>query len=73
MLRSTSRHPSRESKCGDGAVEGVHTSRGFIKTKKVLSSVAGWTTHVQKMVNLRDAPCHSTPSSHGYRAPQAVA
>jgi sarcosine oxidase subunit beta len=37
----------------DGAVAGVHTDRGFIKTKKVLSAVAGWTTYVQKMVGLR--------------------
>jgi sarcosine oxidase subunit beta len=37
----------------DGCVEGVHTSRGFIRTKKVLSAVAGWTTRIQKMVNLR--------------------
>jgi sarcosine oxidase, subunit beta len=37
----------------DGAVAGVHTDRGFVKAKKVLSAVAGWTTHVQKMVGLR--------------------
>jgi sarcosine oxidase, subunit beta len=37
----------------DGAVAGVHTDRGFIKTRKVLSAVAGWTTHVTKMVGLR--------------------
>ena len=37
----------------DGAVEGVHTSRGYIKTRKVLSAVAGWTTSVQKMVGLK--------------------
>ncbi|MCH2131105.1 MAG: FAD-dependent oxidoreductase [Pirellulaceae bacterium] len=37
----------------DGKVEGVHTSRGFIKTKRVLSAVAGWTTHVTDMVGLR--------------------
>src|SRR5438309_823945 len=30
----------------DGAVAGVHTDRGFVKTRKVLSAVAGWTTHV---------------------------
>jgi sarcosine oxidase, subunit beta len=37
----------------DGAVAGVHTDRGFVKTRKVLSAVAGWTTHVTKMVGLR--------------------
>jgi len=37
----------------DGAVCGVHTDRGFIKTHKVLSAVAGWTTHITKMVGLR--------------------
>jgi sarcosine oxidase subunit beta len=37
----------------DGCVEGVRTSRGYIRTKKILSAVAGWTTHIQKMVNLR--------------------
>ncbi|MCA9005634.1 MAG: FAD-dependent oxidoreductase [Planctomycetaceae bacterium] len=37
----------------DGAVAGVHTDRGFIKTKKVLSAVAGWTTHITDMVGLR--------------------
>jgi sarcosine oxidase subunit beta len=37
----------------DGAVAGVHTSRGFIKTRKVLSAVAGWTTHTTQMVGLR--------------------
>ena len=37
----------------DGAVEGVHTSKGYIKTKKVISAVAGWTTSIQKMVGLR--------------------
>lgn len=36
----------------DGGVVGVHTSRGFIKTRKVLSAVAGWTTHITKMVGL---------------------
>ena len=36
----------------DGAVIGVHTDRGFIKTRKVLSAVAGWTTHVTQMVGL---------------------
>jgi sarcosine oxidase subunit beta len=37
----------------DGAVAGVHTDRGFVKTRKVLSAVAGWTTHVTQMVGLR--------------------
>ena len=37
----------------DGAVEGVHTDKGFVKTRKVLSAVAGWTTHITKMVGLR--------------------
>lgn len=35
------------------AVAGVHTDKGFIKTRKVLSAVAGWTTHVTEMVGLR--------------------
>jgi len=37
----------------DGGVVGVHTRKGFIKTRKVLSAVAGWTTHITKMVGLR--------------------
>jgi sarcosine oxidase subunit beta len=37
----------------DGAVAGVHTNKGFIKTRKVLSAVAGWTTHTTAMVGLR--------------------
>ena len=37
----------------DDVVAGVHTSKGFVKTRKVLSAVAGWTTHVTKMVGLR--------------------
>jgi sarcosine oxidase subunit beta len=37
----------------DGAVAGVHTDKGFIKTRKVLSAVAGWTTHTTAMVGLR--------------------
>lgn len=36
----------------DAAVVGVHTSRGYIETSKVLSAVAGWTPYVQKMVGL---------------------
>ncbi|MDP7017039.1 MAG: FAD-dependent oxidoreductase [Pirellulaceae bacterium] len=37
----------------DGAVAGVHTDRGFVKTRKVLSAVAGWTTHITAMTGLR--------------------
>jgi sarcosine oxidase subunit beta len=37
----------------DGAVVGVHTDRGFVRTRKVLSAVAGWTTHTTAMVGLR--------------------
>ncbi|MEO2049876.1 MAG: FAD-dependent oxidoreductase [Pirellulales bacterium] len=37
----------------DGCVTGVHTDRGFIKTSKVLSTVAGWTPYLTKMVGLR--------------------
>ena len=37
----------------DGRVVGVHTDRGFIKTRRVLSAVAGWTTHITRMVGLR--------------------
>lgn len=37
----------------DGAVIGVHTDKGYIKTRKVLSAVAGWTTNITKMVGLR--------------------
>ena len=37
----------------DGAVEGVHTDQGFIKTRRVLSAVAGWTTQITEMVGLR--------------------
>jgi sarcosine oxidase subunit beta len=37
----------------EGAVAGVHTNKGFIKTRKVLSAVAGWTTHITQMVGLR--------------------
>jgi sarcosine oxidase subunit beta len=37
----------------DGEVIGVHTSKGYVKTRKVLSAVAGWTTHVTRMVGLR--------------------
>ena len=37
----------------DGQVTGVHTDRGYVKTHKVLSAVAGWTTGITKMVNLR--------------------
>ena len=37
----------------DGEVAGVHTDKGFVKTKKVLSAVAGWTTAITKMVGIR--------------------
>jgi len=37
----------------DGRVAGVHTDKGFIKTSRVLSAVAGWTTHTTAMVGLR--------------------
>ncbi len=37
----------------DHAVIGVHTDKGFIKTGKVLSAVAGWTTAITPMVGLR--------------------
>ena len=37
----------------NGKVVGIHTDRGFIKTRKVLSAVAGWSTSITKMVGLR--------------------
>lgn len=37
----------------DHEVVGVHTDKGFVKTRKVLSAVAGWTTHVTQMIGLR--------------------
>ena len=37
----------------DDGVRGVHTSRGFIRTNRVLSAVAGWTTQITQMVGLR--------------------
>lgn len=37
----------------EGKVIGVETDKGYIKTRKVLSAVAGWTTHIQAMVGLR--------------------
>jgi len=37
----------------DGVVCGVHTDKGYVKTRKVLSAVAGWTTGITKMVGLR--------------------
>jgi sarcosine oxidase, subunit beta len=37
----------------DRAVAGVHTNKGFIKARQVLSAVAGWTTSITKMVGLR--------------------
>lgn len=37
----------------DGSVRGVHTDKGFVKTRKVLSAVAGWTTQITPLVGLR--------------------
>lgn len=37
----------------DGEVVGVQTSRGPIKTRRVLSAVAGYTPRITKMVNMR--------------------
>lgn len=37
----------------DGGVVGVHTSRGYIETPRVLSAVAGWTPSILQMVGLR--------------------
>ena len=37
----------------DGHVAGVHTDRGYIKTRKVLSAVAGWTPGITRTVGLR--------------------
>jgi len=37
----------------DDQVIGVHTDRGYIKTRKVLSAVAGWTPSITSMVGLR--------------------
>lgn len=37
----------------DGEVAGVHTSRGYIRTKRVLSAVAGYTPRVTQMVGIR--------------------
>jgi len=37
----------------NGAVVGVETDKGFIKTQVVLSAVAGWTTYITKMLSLR--------------------
>ncbi|MEK6247380.1 MAG: FAD-dependent oxidoreductase [Planctomycetales bacterium] len=37
----------------DDEVVGVHTDRGYIKTSRVLSAVAGWTTHITQMVGVR--------------------
>ncbi len=37
----------------DGKVVGVNTSKGYVKTRKVLSAVAGWTTQTTRMVGLR--------------------
>lgn len=37
----------------DGQVQGVHTSRGYISTGKVLSAVAGFTPRITEMVGLK--------------------
>ena len=37
----------------DGKVIGVQTSKGYVSTRKVLSAVAGWTTHTTHMVGMR--------------------
>lgn len=37
----------------NGAVQGVQTPKGFIKTRKVLSAVAGYTPRITQMVGLR--------------------
>jgi sarcosine oxidase subunit beta len=37
----------------DGAVQGVQTSRGYVKCKRVLSAVAGYTPRITQMVGLR--------------------
>lgn len=36
-----------------GAVVGVDTDKGFVKVRRVLSAVAGWTTYVTDMVSLK--------------------
>jgi sarcosine oxidase subunit beta len=36
-----------------GRVKGVHTSRGYINTPKVLCAVAGWTPRIMSMVGIR--------------------
>jgi len=42
-----------EGDADDRRVVGVHTDKGFIKTQKVLSAVAGWTPQILEMVGLR--------------------
>lgn len=37
----------------DGKVVGVQTDKGFVKCNRVLSAVAGWTTHITDMVGIR--------------------
>ena len=37
----------------DGQVVGVHTDKGFIKTNKVLSAVAGWTSQITSHLGIR--------------------
>ena len=36
----------------DGRVAGVVTNRGYVKTRKVVCAVAGWTTHITGMIGL---------------------
>lgn len=40
-------------KVEDGKVVGVQTDKGFVKCNRVLSAVAGWTTHITDMVGIR--------------------
>jgi sarcosine oxidase subunit beta len=37
----------------DGEIHGVHTTKGTIKTRKVLSAVAGYTPRITKMLGIR--------------------
>ena len=71
--RSISRRRVTGVEVRDGAVAGVHTDRGFVKTRKVLSAVAGWTTHVTKMVGLRTPLVVHPLQAMRDRAAQAVA
>ena len=57
----------------DGEVAGVHTDKGFIKTRKVLSAVAGWTTSITQMVGPPHAAGDSSVAGIRHRAAQTVA